>query len=298
MRRRSRCWCAPARLRAPRSAEARRRGPGPRACCPRASAWNAVASSSTIASTPSPSRASTCATPPPRPCPTTAYRSIPSPASSSRTYPACARMCSGASSGFSESPDPSRSGAITRNRDENSGMNSRHSKLHKGNPCRSTTTGPSPASVYASSPPDVRNRARGPSNAAWAPGTLTRRPPRAIASTTFTTRTISFTSCTRTTSTPWAAHHATAPAVPSTRSAGSSTPDSSPMKRFRLAPTSTGTRSRRNDAMSCSSARLCAVVFPKPIPGSAQSRSRGTPAATTASIRSARKSRTSATTSS
>ena len=45
-----------------------------------------------------------------------------------------------------------------------------------------------------------------------------------MASTTATTRAICRTSCTRTMSTPCAAHQATAPAVPSTRSAGSSIP--------------------------------------------------------------------------
>ena len=103
--------------------------------------------------------------------------------------------------------------------------------------------------------------------------------PRAIASTTRTTRVISSTSCTRTTSTRCAAHHATTPAVPSTRSAGSSTPVRRPMNRLRDAPTITGTPSSSNESISRSSARLWSTSLPNPMPGSTQRRSRSIPAA-------------------
>ena len=147
------CSCGPARRRAPRSAEARTRVRGPPARRRRATRRTR---SRRAAPSPRPRRRRARATAQhrrrtdARPRRTDRSRD---PATSSRMYPACARMSSGASCGFSESPDPSRSGTITRNRDASSGMNSRHSKLHRGKPCSSTTTGPSPASVYASSPP-------------------------------------------------------------------------------------------------------------------------------------------------
>ena len=74
-------------------------------------------------------------------------------------------------------------------------------------------------------------------------------------------------------------------------------PVSAPRKRLRETPSSSGpSRARRGSARS--SARLCASVLPKPMPGSSAMRSRAIPAATATSARSARNRSTSATTSS
>ena len=196
---------------------------------------------------PAPSSASSCATPPPLPCPTTANRSIPRCV---EQLPHVARLrarCRAADPrGMSESPAPIRSGAITRKRAASSGTNCRHWNDQSGKPCRSSTGGPvADVACTRSRRPTSRTGAR---RLAIVPAPVTvraprdARPPRAPRAPSPSRR------ARAATSTPCAAHHATAPAVPSMRSAGSSTPVSSPMNRLRDAPTSTGTRRSRNGA--------------------------------------------------
>ena len=189
-------------------------------------ASNAVLDSSTIASTPSPSSASSCATPPPYRVPDDGVPLDAERAESSRTYPAWATSPSGGRAGRPSRPSPA-------GRERSRGTATRAAAR---GPARRTTTagtrgagrrrGPSPSSVYATRAAGGRARALRGSDRLIAAA-------RAIASTTRTTRVISFTSCTRTMSTPSAAHHATAPAVPSTRSS-TSAPVSVPMNRLRL----------------------------------------------------------------
>ena len=143
--------------------------------------------------------------------------------------------------------------------------------------CRSRTAGPSPTSVYAIVPPEVRpatRRSRGRHGR-----------PAAMASTTRTTRAISLTSCTRTTSTP----SARAPRDGAGRAlhaarAGSSTPVSSPMNRLRETPTRIGDAElARTIPTSSQELEVVMEVLAEPdARGRTQSWSRGTPAATAA----------------
>src|SRR5262245_14893572 len=114
------------------------------------------------------------------------------------------------------------------------------------------------------------------------------------------------TSCTRTIDAPRPTAHTTVANVPSSRwSAGSGSGTSPvraskiPMNVLREVPTRTGTCTRSTRLGSpASSRRLWSTVLPKPIPGSAASAPGAMPAARAASTRAARKSPTSATTSS
>ena len=110
---------------------------------------------------------------------------------------------------------------------------------------------------------------------------------RAVSAITRTTRTITRTSCTRTTCAPRDAMYATAAAVPSTRSV-TSPPSTVPMNDFRDGPTSTGRPTPNSPSISFIKRRLCSDVFPNPSPGSMHSRSRSMPAASAAATRAAR----------
>ena len=91
---------------------------------------------------------------------------------------------------------------------------------------------------------------------------------------------------------------ATAP-PPASRSIGLSLPVNPPKNDFRETPTKTGhPPNSLNLSNPCSNAKLCSKLFPNPIPGSTQIRSRPTPAISKALTRSAKNLPTSPTTSS
>jgi len=92
-------------------------------------------------------------------------------------------------------------------------------------------------------------------------------------------RRVAATSCTRRICVPAAAARAAAARLPSRRRPGSGSSSSAPRKDFRLAPTSSGTPRLWNSSRRRRIARLSSRRLPKPIPGSASSRSPAMPAA-------------------
>ncbi len=101
---------------------------------------------------------------------------------------------------------------------------------------------------------------------------------RFIASTTFTTLTISLTSWTRTILAPCITDIATTAAVPSSLSSGIAFPRIFPMKAFLEGPINRGFRREENFLSLFIISRLCSNVLPKPIPGSIIILSSGMPA--------------------
>src|SRR5262249_31634057 len=114
---------------------------------------------------------------------------------------------------------------------------------------------------------------------------------------TASTSRIAPTSCTRSRRAPRATASATAAAVPYSRSPTPAPPSSAPRNPLPDTPTSTASPRAGSTSRWASSARLCATVLPKPMPGSITIAPRATPASRAAAARRARNAATSETTS-